>query len=137
MRRPRPGDLRLGRGMTTPYVDTHIKRLAIAREAAELAHAKRLRSTFMSTVSRCRALVQPRARQGSSGGAAQQRDLGLGSAAAVSGRGRDLLHLFERLRMAGHGSSVSMVVAYREFAATINRRFMSASAQNGHNPRTR
>ncbi len=25
-------------------------------------------------------------------------------------------HLFERLRMAGHGSSVSMVVAYREFA---------------------
>jgi hypothetical protein len=103
--------------MTTPYVDTHIKRLALAREAAELGARNKVVAELSCLPYRDVARLfsrehgkVPRGVPPSSDNWASEAPLLCRIEAAI------FCNLFERLRMAGHGSSVSMVVAYREFA---------------------
>src|SRR4249920_42268 len=103
---PRPGDLRLGRGMTTPYVDTHIKRLAIAREAAELGARKKAVAQLSCLPYRDVARLFSRERGKVPRGVPPSSEIWASEAPLLCRvEAAIFCNLFERLRMAGHGSS--------------------------------
>jgi len=103
--------------MTTPYVDTHIKRLAIAREAAELGARKKAVAQLSCLPYRDVARLFSRERGKVPRGVPPSSEIWASEAPLLCRvEAAIFCNLFERLRMAGHGSSVSMVVAYREFA---------------------
>jgi Flagellar transcriptional activator (FlhC) len=103
--------------MSTPYIDTHIKRLALAREAAQLGARHKAVAALSclpySDVARLLRRGDGKCSRGmppTGDNWASEAPLLCRIEAAI------FCNLFERLRIAGYGSSVSMVTAYREFS---------------------
>lgn len=103
--------------MTSTYIDTHIKRLALAREAAQLGARHKFVAELSCLPYRDVARLFTRAGRKVPRGVPPQRN-NWAHAAPLLCRVEAAIFcgLYERLRLAGNGASVSMVAAYREFA---------------------
>jgi hypothetical protein len=123
--------------MTTPYVDTHIKRLAIAREAAELGARKKAVAQLSCLPYRDVARLFSRERGKGPRGVPPSSEIWASEAPLLCRvEAAIFCNLFERLRMAGHGSSVSMVVAYREFAGNYQPMLQAQAHRTGQSEDT-
>jgi hypothetical protein len=103
--------------MSTRYAESHIRRLAVACEAADLGARTKviaaLTGLALTEVTRLFSThCQPR-------GAEPKPDSWIFKAPLLCRiEAAIFANLFERLRVAGHGSSIAMVSAYRELAGT-------------------
>jgi hypothetical protein len=103
--------------MTATYIDTHIRRLSLAREAAQLGARHKVVSELSCLPYRDVARFFARGGSKVPRGVPPSRDNWAVEAPLLCRvEAAIFCNLYERLRLAGHGASVSMVAAYREFA---------------------
>lgn len=105
--------------MTTQYIDTHIKRLALAREAAQLGGRFKVVAQLSCLRHReCRRLFTPVGERKRRGNHLTSDNWAVEASLLNRVEAAIFCNLYERLRIAGHGASVAMVAAYREFASS-------------------